>query len=257
MKYKNVIGKDFDTKPEAYKYFRKKINEFDTRSHIVMTEETPVRQSDMKQLEKDYGTISDRATAKKSSYKNYQWCVKYLEKPFISLALGIIENGKIETFNAKNLFKCFGPGTFNPNKNLEEALRYEIRPQIEEYREMYRNSHICAHCGHQFPPEELDVDHVYPFAKIKKEFLELYGKEFIMKCVYKGGAVHRLDNWSPDDEVYPDSPREAWIDFHKERATYQMLCKNGKNGFPGCHPLKRMGRKIESKAFPGNKSPKM
>jgi hypothetical protein len=170
----NVLGEDFKKKDDAYKYFRKKINEFDTRSHIVMTKETPVRQSDMKQLEKDYGSISDRATAKKSSYSDYQ-----------------------------------------------------------------------------FPPEELDVDHVYPFAKIKKEFLELYGKEFIMKCVYKGGAVHRLDNWSPDDEVYPDSPKEAWFDFHKERATYQMLCTKGKNGFPGCHPLKRMGRKIEFKAFSG------
>ena len=48
----------------------------------------------------------------------------------------VIENGKIETFNAKNLFKCFGPGTFNSNRNLEEALRHEIRPQIEEYRRM-------------------------------------------------------------------------------------------------------------------------
>jgi len=257
MIYKNILGKDFKKKDEAYKYFRKKINEFDTRSHIVMTEETPVRQSDMKQLEKDYGSISDRATAKKSSFSDYQWCVEYLEKPFPSLALGIIENSKIEAFNARNLFKCFGPGTFNLNKNLEEALRYEIRPQIEEYRKMYRNSHICAHCHYQFPAQELEVDHVYPFAKIKKEFLKLYGKEFIMNCLYKEGAVHRLDDLSPDEEVYPDSPREAWFDFHKERATYQMLCKNGKEGLPGCHPSKRMGRKIKFKALSGNKSPKM
>ena len=245
MKYKNVLGKDFKKKDEAYKYFRKKINEFDTRNHIVMTEETPVRQSDMKQLEKGYGSISDRATAKKSSYSDYQWCVKYLEEPHPSLALGIIENGKIETFNAKNLFKCFGPGTFNPNKNLEEALRHEIKPQIKEYRKMYRNSHLCAHCHYQFPAQELEVDHVYPFAKIKKEFLELYGKEFIMNSLYKEEAVYRLNDFSPNEEVYPDSPREAWCDFHKERATYQMLCKKGKEGLPGCHPSKRMGKKIK------------
>jgi len=247
MKYKNIIGKDFDTKSEAYKYFRKKINEFDTRSHIVMTEKTPVRQSDMKQLEKDYGTISDRATAKKSSYNNYQWCVKYLEEPYPSLALGIIENGKIETFNAKNLFKCFGPGTFNPNKNLEEALRYEIRPQIKEYREMYKNSHRCALCGYSFFPKELEVDHLYKFEKIKKEFLELYGEEFIMKCLYKesDGVLYRIMDISPDENIYPDSPREAWVHFHKERATYQMLCnRKRKDGFPNCH---------DSKTYPGKK----
>jgi len=245
MKYKNVLGKDFKKKDEAYKYFREKINEFDTCSYIVMTEKTPVRQSGMKQLEKEYGSISARATAKKSSYSDYQWCVKYLEEPHPSLALGIIENGKIETFNARNLFKCFGPGTFNPNKNLEEALRHEIKPQIKEYRKMYRNSHLCAHCHYQFPAQELEVDHVYPFAKIKKEFLELYGKEFIMNCLYKEEAVYRLNDFSPNEEVYPDSPREAWCDFHKERATYQMLCKKGKEGLPGCHPSKRMGKKIK------------
>ena len=267
MKYKNVLGKDFKTKPKAYKYLREKINEFETSTYTIMTEETPIKQSAMLQLDKDYGSWTDRSIAKTHSRGVDKWCVIYVKEPFPSLALGFIRNKKEngskfhtelpECINAKKIFICFGSGTFNPNTNLEEALRHEIRPQIEEYREMYKNSHICAHCDHQFPPEELDVDHVYPFAKIKKEFLESYGKEFIMKCVYKERAVHRLDDWSPDDEVYPDSPREAWVRFHKERATYQMLCKNGKNGFPGCHPLKRMGRKIESKAFPGNKSPKM
>jgi len=112
---------------------------------------------------------------------------------------------------------------------------------------MYKNSHICAHCDYSFFPEELEVDHLYKFEKIKKEFLELYGEEFIKSCVYKEGAVHRLQEISPDEEAYPDSPREAWFDFHKERATYQMLCKNGKNGHPGCHPLKTYARKIKSK----------
>ena len=86
----------------------------------------------------------------------------------------------------------------------------------------------------------MDVDHLYEFKLIKKEFLDLYGEGFIKSCLYKErrGVEYRISNNSPDENIYPDSPREAWTRFHKERATYQMLCKKGKDGLPGCHSLK-------------------
>ena len=46
--YKNVLGKDFKTKPKAYKYLREKINEFTvpySTNYTIITEETPIKQS--------------------------------------------------------------------------------------------------------------------------------------------------------------------------------------------------------------------
>ena len=249
--YKNVLGKNFKKKDEAYKYFRKKVNEFKTSTYTVMTEETPIKQSEMIQLAKDYGSWTNEWFTRKTHSRGIKlWCIIYNTDPFPSMALGFIRNKKEnankfhtelpECVTAKNIFTCFGKGKFNKKQILNGAFRNEIRPQIEEYRAMYKNSHVCAHCKNIFSPDELEVDHLYPFKKIAKKFIELLGEEYLQQCLYKesDGVLYRLQDISPDDEVYPDSPKEAWMDFHKERATYQMLCKNGKNGLPGCHPLK-------------------
>jgi len=262
MKYKNVLGKDFKRKEDAYKYHREKVMEFDvpySTNYTVMTEETPIKQSEMIQLSKDYGSYTQEWETRKSHATGInEWCVmrNYVDG-IESISLGFLRNRKEgeskfsivlpEAVTAKKIFTCFGPGRFNDNEILEGALRNEIKHQLIDYRHNYRHGNKCAHCKVQFEPYELDVDHLFLFEKIKKEFLELYGEEFIMKCLYKesDGVLYRIMDSSPDENIYPDSPREAWVHFHKERATYQMLCnRKRKDGFPNCH---------DSKTYPGKK----
>ena len=254
MKYPNVLGKDFKKKEDAYKYFSQKKNEFDIPScdYVLLTEETPIKQSEMIKLYNDYGSHTQEWETRKAHTTGIdRWCImrNYVDH-IQSFSLGFFRNKKEneskfntilpEAATAKKIFICFGPGYFNNNEILEGALRNEIRYQAVDYRKNYNHGNQCAHCKHVFQPDQLEVDHLREFKLIKKEFLDLYGEEFIMKCLYKesDGVEYRIRDTSPNENIYPDSPREAWVIFHKERATYQMLCKKGKEGLPGCHPLK-------------------
>ena len=241
LKYKNILGKDFKKKDEAYKYFRKKINEFIVNGlgYKIMTEETPIKQSEMLQLANNYASWTNEWFDRKTDGKEIKkWCV--MIDDYNNYCLGFMRNEyKAEAVTAKNIFTCFGPGRFNPKEVLKSALRNEIKPQIKKFRESFINSHICALCNGSFNANELDVDHIYPFEKIANEFIELYGQDYLMKCLYKdaNGFYYRLQDLSPDEEVYPDSPKDAWLQFHKERATLQMACK-------GCHYAKTYSKKI-------------
>ena len=62
----------------------------------------------------------------------------------------------------------------------------------------------------------------------------------MMKSLYKegDGVLYRIQEVSPDDEFYPDSPRQIWQEFHKKRATLQMLYKPH-------HDMKTYSKKIK------------
>ena len=267
MKYKNVLGKDFKKKDEAYKYFRKKVMEFDVPDSInytVITEETPIKQSEMIQLAKDYGSYTQEWETRKSHATGIdQWCImRNFVKETESISLGFIRNRRKdeskfsaifpESVTAKKIFTCFGKGEFNQKEILNGALRNEINDQIENFRKTVKDSNICADCKKRFPSQEMVVDHIFEFKDIVKEFFRTKGwEEFMMKSRYKeaDGVLYRIQAFSPDDEFYPDSPRQEWQEFHKKRATLQMLCKD-------CHDMKTYAKKIKFKEFSGNKSPK-
>ena len=254
MKYKNVLGKDFKTKPEAYKYFRDKIGEFKidyVSNYVVLTEETPIKQSQMIQLAKDYGSYTQEWEDRKSHSTGIkEWCVmRNTFSGIESFSLGFLRNRKEheskfneilpESVTAKKIFTCFGKGEFNKNEILNSALRNEIRPQTKHFRENSRC--FCLGCEQVFSPHELVVDHIFEFKNIVKEFLKNEGwKEFMQNSLYKesNGVLYRLQDVSPDFEFYPDSPKTLWQEFHKQRATLQMLCKS-------CHDSKTYAIKIK------------
>ena len=258
MKYKNVLGKDFKKKDEAYKYFREKINEFTvpySTNYTVITEETPIKQSEIKQLSKDYGSYTQEWETRKSHAAGIdQWCVmRNFVKKTESISLGFLRNRKEEesrlgailpeAVTAKKIFKCFGKGKFNSKEILNGALRNEINDQIEDFRRKLKDPNICACCGKRFFPQEMVVDHIFEFKDIVKEFFKIEGwEEFMMNSLYKeaDGVLYRIQEVSYDDEFYPDSPRQEWQEFHKKRATLQMLCK-------GCHGMKTYAKRIPSK----------
>ena len=261
MKYKNVLGKDFKTKPEAYKYFRDRVMEFNvpfSTNYVLMTEETPIKQSEMIQLAKDYGSYTQEWETRKSHAAGIdKWCIM---RNFIdgieSISLGFIRNLKKgenkfnailpEAVTAKKIFTCFGKGEFNQKEILNNALRNEIREQTKEFKQSLRDPNRCVLCDKHFHPTEMVVDHLYEFKDIVTEFLKNGWEEFMMNSLYKeaDGVLYRIQEVSYDDEFFPDSPRQQWQEFHKKRAVLQMLCKN-------CHDLKTYAKKIKFKTLSG------
>ena len=254
MKYKNVLGKDFRTKPEAYKYFRGRIMEFNVPFSIncvIMTEETPIKQSEMIQLAKDYGSYTQEWETRKSHATGIdQWCVmRNFVDGIESISLGFIRNRKEgeskfnaippEAATAKKIFTCFGKGEFNQKEILNSALRNEIREQTRAFKETLKDPNRCVLCDKHFHPTEMVVDHLYEFKDIAKEFFKNGWEEFMMKSLYKeiDGVLYRIQEVSPDDEFYPDSPRQIWQEHHKKRAVLQMLCKD-------CHYAKTYAKRI-------------
>ena len=256
MKYKNVLGKDFRTKPEAYKHFRDKVMKFNVPysiNYVVMTEKTPIKQSEMIQLAKDYGSYTQEWETRKSHATGIdRWCVmRNFVDEIESISLGFIRNRKEgeskfsaippEAATAKKIFTCFGKGEFNQKEILNNALRNEIREQIKDFRQIIKDSTKCVLCKKHFHPTEMVVDHLYEFKDIAKEFLQNGWQEFMMNSLYKeaDGVLYRIQEVSPDDEFYPDSPRQEWQEFHKKRAVLQMLCE-------GCHHMKTYAKRIPS-----------
>ena len=256
MKYKNVLGKDFKTKPEAYKYFRDRVMEFNvpfSTNYVLMTEETPIKQSEMIQLAKDYGSYTQEWETRKSHAAGIdKWCIM---RNFIdgieSISLGFIRNLKKgenkfnailpEAVTAKKIFTCFGKGEFNQKEILNGALRNEIRDQIKDFRKSLKDPNICACCGKRFLPQEMVVDHIFEFKDIVKEFFKNEGwEEFMMKSLYKenDGVRYRIQEVSPDYGFYPGSPRQIWQEFHKSKATLQILYKPH-------HDMKTYAKKIK------------
>jgi len=256
MKYKNVLGKDFKKKDEAYKYFRKKVMEFDVPDSInytILTEKTPIKQSEMIQLAKDYGSYTQEWETRKSHATGIdQWCImRNFVKETESISLGFIRNRRKdeskfsaifpESVTAKKIFTCFGKGEFNQKEILNGALRNEIREQTRAFKKTLKDPNRCVLCDKHLHPMGMVVDHLYEFKDIAKEFLKNGWEKFMMNSLYKeaDGVLYRIQEVSPDDEFYPDSPRQIWQEFHKKRAVLQMLCKD-------CHDMKTYAKKIEN-----------
>lgn len=101
--------------------------------------------------------------------------------------------------------------------NEQKALRESIREQLREFRECV-DPQQCELCG---SGNDLCADHLDPpFIEIANEFLRQYGP--LRLSPFPGCCDHIAD---PDVEA-------AWIAFHAQRATYQLLCRscNSKKG---------------------------
>jgi hypothetical protein len=91
------------------------------------------------------------------------------------------------------------------------ALRYAVEPDIEAYRaNVPTSARRCAACGRL---ERLQVDHRdRPFLAIAESFLLV-------------NEISLCDEPRGLGKVICDPQQlAAWILFHRERATYQMLC---------------------------------
>jgi hypothetical protein len=104
---------------------------------------------------------------------------------------------------------CFN---FKSKKDdLNNALRNAIQPYADEYRKSLVEPE-CVFCTSKGP---LQIDHIYPFSKIRDDFL--HEREDIP--THFNGNICRV--FKEEDTTF----KEDWIKYHNSRASYQPLCK--------------------------------
>lgn len=102
------------------------------------------------------------------------------------------------------------------NHSLDNALRNAINNQIQEERRKKTKPFICNICNDNL--SQFQIDHIYPFLKIKQEFLQskpkleipyVFDEGIDLSCVFRKEDINFQDEWEK---------------FHKLKATYQILC---------------------------------
>ena len=163
MKYKNVLGKDFNKKSEAYKHFQKFRDEMIRTLQLgkYLTEETPVKKSWMDQLFKDYFLCEDPEYYKRKiglgienwffapdsqggiclwikqkdapPKHNSKECERCQTNKFCIGMVDISHEGPSVPVAAKWIFTCFGTGVLmneNPLHRVKQAMRQLLYSKV-------------------------------------------------------------------------------------------------------------------------------
>jgi len=122
-------------------------------------------------------------------------------------ALYTVHNGETNVISWR---KCCGL----KKDSLTFALRHIVRQDIIQFKK--KSQICCQNCGvTELPYNRFHVDHIYPFSKIRDEFF------LTRKKPTKFGDLEPMGYcFLPADKKLG----EEWYAYHKERATYQILC---------------------------------
>ena len=99
----------------------------------------------------------------------------------------------------------------NKKDDLNNALRNAIQPHTIEYRNTLTDPE-CVLCKSK---NNIQIDHIYAFSKIRDEFL--HGREDIPNK-FNGNICREIRQ---EDIAF----KESWLEYHNKIATYQPLCK--------------------------------
>ena len=102
----------------------------------------------------------------------------------------------------------------NDTKNLKEAMRYAISPQILTFK----NNQINLECDICKSNENIQIDHLLLFKHIYDDFLK--NRNDIPSKFnenYFNGA-----QFKPEDNFF----EKEWYQFHQDKATLRCLCRN-------------------------------
>ena len=249
MKYPNVLGKDFNTKSEAYKHFTslrdQMVNSFKLGDTNYLTEDTPIKKSWIDSLFKDYFKCDDPDWyQRKIGLGIENWFFGYDSQGGICLWIKQKDrpnphdrdncdrcknnklcfdlydsryDGETVPVAAKWIFTCFGSGVHNDNPlhRVKQALRKAIKYQIKEFRESVRDE--CQKCGEEGYGLDLEVHHIPDFIKIANIFIKKYGEEYLIKNVSK----------APTEDIWyfiNERLEKDWCECHLKEANLRLLC---------------------------------
>ena len=106
-------------------------------------------------------------------------------------------------------------GKPNVNTIFTEALRTTVLYQIDEYRKTCK-IWKCDFCESN---QNLQVDHVYEFKNIKKDFMTEYN--IVIPETYKK-ITHNLLSAFEDKDVELET---KWKEYHQKKSQYRLLCR--------------------------------
>jgi hypothetical protein len=100
----------------------------------------------------------------------------------------------------------------NKNKNLFEALRYCVQPQINSFRQ--KTEMKCNFCS---KTDDIHIDHIITFKSLTDDFLKdkITPKTFDYNSFH--GAMFRAQDKTFSNE---------WYSYHVENARLRPLCKS-------------------------------
>ena len=233
MKY-FVLGKDFKTKKDAWKYFKSQLYSIEQEirghravdRHTKFTEETLIKHSQMQYLFNNYLTEDKKILNEvfRGGGVPYSWWCKFLDNGIRNLGFQIETRSQtIIPIRPARIFTCFGAATTNYMLNIKRTARRLVHDQRDDYlkkfigedddgyKRIWNSIFECYKCECKVTYEELEVHHLIPFNDIFKEWRDNVWKE----------------------DLFPDSAcsyfnadaDESWCNFHLNLAHYQKLCK--------------------------------
>ena len=249
MKYKNVLGKDFKTKKDAYKHFQL------LRAQIPLgkrlDETTAITKTAMDKLFKDYFLCNDEDWYQRKIGPGISnWFFSYDSQGGICLwvhqkdphELDDCEEckekgwcfssgmGKEVPVAAKWMFTCFGTGVLmNEDRmhRVKQAARKAVNIHKKQFREQVKPN--CNKCGIEVHGLDAEVDHKDPtFITLFNNFFNNYNRDYILNTV--GKASHEDIWYFTDLEI-----KNNWIKYHLNNCNLQLLCVT-------CHKNKTYGK---------------
>jgi len=244
MKYKDVLGKDFKTKTEAYKHYQLLRNQ--TPLGKKLDETTPITKNAMDKLFKDYFLCKDQDYYERKIGAGVDnWSFGYDSKGGICLWVHQKDKPKIKECKfdvshwgekvpvaAKWIFTCFGSGVLMDGDKMhrvKQAARDAVEVHKKNFRDSVKPNCMNLKCGIEIHGLDAEVDHKDPtFITLFNNFFNKYDKEYILNTVNK--STHE-DLWYFTDLKI----KESWIDYHLNNCNLQLLCVP-------CHKNKTYGR---------------
>ena len=233
MKYKNVLGKDFKRKKDAYKHFQSLRNQ--TPLGKILDETTAITKNAMDKLFKDYFLCNDEDWYQRKIGPGISnWSFGYDSQGGICLWVHQKDKPKIKECKfdvshwgekvpvaAKWMFTCFGTGVLmNGDKmhRVKQAARKAVEIHKKQFREQVKPN--CNKCGVEVHGLDAEVDHKDPtFMTLFNNFIKEnnYDEEYLLKSVSKH---------SHEDIWYFINPgmKESWIEYHLHNSHLQLLC---------------------------------
>ena len=210
MKY-SINNKNFKSKEQIKKYFKNIKDKYDDNTLLK------------KQNEEEYNDVI-------ALFKNHEEYEKKTENMrdilikrdyYRNKAFYIFKNdGSIEDISYIHSINCIGKTKQQilekmTVKDLTQALRYCIKPQIYQFREN-TNQTSCQLCNSTY---KLEVDHIIKFEKIKKDFLRQTNLQI---------PTSFTDDSETHEHCFKDEDNEfsqAFFLYHSQHAQLRILCR--------------------------------
>ena len=225
MKYTDILGKDFKTKKDAWKYFKSQLYSIEQPvgdNHVTFTEETPIKHSQMQYLFNNYLTEDKKILNEVFRGDTpYDWGCKFLRDGVRNLTFELeARNQNRIPIKPARIFTCLGAATTNSTLDEKRTARRLISYQCDNFLRKflkegeYLSYNSVFNCDNCKCYEKIEVHHYWPsFNDIFKEWKD--------------------NEWKED--LFPDSAcssfssgvaNKSWCDFHFNLAHYQKLCKS-------------------------------